>query len=901
MAADYVDIKQGEALVFTGERFIPGEAEGDIELEHLHRYSLVCELAKGKRILDVASGEGYGSAMLAAHAAEVTGVDISEDAIRHASDKYVVPNLRFVHGSCSALPLPDAAVDMVVSFETLEHHDQHEAMMREIKRVLQPGGLLVISSPDKLEYSDKPGYVNEFHIKELYRCEFQELLTRHFAHYRLYGQRVAYGSVVLSEDYDGPQQARSFALEDHQLQSYAGVPHAVYLIAVVSDGVLPTLGVGLFDLPLASAPIVKASLEHSARLQRAVDELRATLDSVAVERDAYKQAVSDLEDALRARSSAHDAALARMRELGGLQAAVDELRGTVETLLIERNAYRQAVENLQDALRSQSAEHTRDMDDLREKHARNIDGVRQQLQVAQQDNARGQILIGEHVSRIRELESREAQLMLKQREVEAVREALMLENENQRAVVDAFRDQLAQTYQSRSWRITAPLRKLSSLRFKFLRRRQLLAHSEHASKPWPLQTVDLTHVGSAAPLGVEHHKQALAKTDPVRYRILLVSYYCPTRAHAGGLRILDMYALLRRMCPEVQLDLFTHHRPQIDWSIDEVHSIFDNVYMCEQEDLSPDAFAALASDRSICYDVVDLQFHQSAYYLAAYRKIGHKILFTPMESQAKVLYLEMQEQIRRTGKVGLRKLAVLFKMAFEEISFCRKADAVVCVSKTDAAFIRAVGGGRHVRGIETGLSPFEFSNALSDNFVPPRSKDRSKSIVYVAYFGSETNVKALEWFLMCVHPDIVKAVPGYKLVVVGRGDLSAFHSYAGESVQLVGEVPELEPFIRDANHGIAPALGGSGFRGKVNQYAVLGIPSVTSRIAHKGLAYRDRQSILIADAPEDFARCCIQLLQDDKLNDAIAAAARRVCIAAYGWQTKWPDIATTYGVKEYVR
>ena len=354
---------------------------------------------------------------------------------------------------------------------------------------------------------------------------------------------MAYGSVVLSEDYDGPQQVQSYALEDHQPRAYSGVPHAVYLIAVASDGILPTLGVGLFDLPLARAPVVKASLEHATRLQSAidelhstiesvamerdayrravsdledalhsksvahntaqarlsefgslqaavdelrgtidallverdayrqavenlqdalrsqsaehardmdgsrevhardidgvlqqlqvaqqeVDELRATLDSVAVEGEAYKRAVSDLEDALRAISSAHDAALARVRELGGLQAAVDELRGTVEALLIERDAYRQAVENLQDALRSQSAEHARDMDGLREVHARDIDGVLQQLQVAQQDNARGQILICEHMSRIRELESREAQLILKQREVEAARDALMLE------------------------------------------------------------------------------------------------------------------------------------------------------------------------------------------------------------------------------------------------------------------------------------------------------------------------------------------------------------------------------------------------------------------------------------------------------------------------------------------
>ncbi|MFT3719038.1 methyltransferase domain-containing protein [Pseudorhodoferax sp.] len=934
-------------LEFTGERYIPG-VHGDIEIEHLHRYLQACKIAAGKHVLDIASGEGYGSAMLARDAAYVTGVDIAPDAVRHAQEKYGNERLEFRVGDCAAIPLSDACVDVVVSFETIEHHSQHEEMLREIKRVLRPDGVLIISSPDKLEYSDKPGYVNEFHVKELYRSEFQQLLARHFSHHRLYGQRVAYGSVVLSEGDDGPQQTESYAMDDFQPRAYAGVPYAVYLIAVASDGSVPTLGTGIFDLPLSSAPAVKDCQEHAARLQDAVDELRTALDAVVTERDACKRAIRDLEDAVRSRSEERDAAKSRISELSGLQAGVDELRTTVGALIVERDAYKRAIGNLEEALRlrsaerdaaesranelsglqagvdelrttveavmaerdayrqavetvheivqRRSAEHESTMVRLRDEYTQDIGCMRQQLEVAQRETVRCGILIGEHVSRIHELEARAADLARQSHELKETREVLASDNEQQRAVADALREQLAQTYQSRSWRITAPLRKATSI---LLRRRWPTASAEYGITPAVVRAADSASTSVVS--GSDCRVPTPTGSTAVPYRILLVSYYCPTRAHAGGLRILDIYALLKRMCPEVQLDLFTHHRPEIDWSMSEVYSIFNNVYLCAQEDLSPRAFAAFVQGGATAYDVVDLQFHQSAHHLSAYRTIGRRILFTPMESQAKALYLEMHEQIRRNGKVGLRKLAALFKLAFEEISFCRKADAVVCVSKTDAAFIRAVGGGRHVRGIETGLSPFEFSNALADNFVPPRSKDRSRSVIYVAYFGSDTNIKALEWFLQNVHPDIVKAVPGYKLVVVGRGDLSAFHSYAGSSVELVGEVPVLEPYIRNANHGIAPALGGSGFRGKINQYAVLGVPAVATRIALKGLAYRDGQSILAADSPSDFSRCCIRLLLDDELNDEIAAQARRICIQTYGWQSKWASIATTYRVKEYAK
>src|SRR5208282_3283705 len=176
---------------------------------------------------DIASGEGYGSALLAKSAASVVGVDISTEAVAHATTKYQADNLEFRLGSCAAIPLADQSVDIVVSFETIEHHVEHDAMMREIKRVLVPGGLLIISSPDKLEYSDKPGYANPYHVKELYRGEFTSLLDAYFKNHRIAGQRVIYGSAIFEEN--SVSQVRSYDISDESLIATPGIRNAVYL------------------------------------------------------------------------------------------------------------------------------------------------------------------------------------------------------------------------------------------------------------------------------------------------------------------------------------------------------------------------------------------------------------------------------------------------------------------------------------------------------------------------------------------------------------------------------------------------------------------------------------------------------------------------------------------------
>lgn len=185
------------ALEFTGERFTP-ECVREIAYEHWHRYAWVSRWVAGKKVLDAACGEGYGSALLARTAAEVTGVDLSEASLEHARQRYPAGNLRFEQADCLQLPLDDASVDILVSFETLEHLADHDALMREFRRVLRPEGFLVISSPDRKTYSDDTGYVNPFHVRELYRPEFETLLARHFPAWRLFGQKLAFQSLLWS-------------------------------------------------------------------------------------------------------------------------------------------------------------------------------------------------------------------------------------------------------------------------------------------------------------------------------------------------------------------------------------------------------------------------------------------------------------------------------------------------------------------------------------------------------------------------------------------------------------------------------------------------------------------------------------------------------------------------------
>jgi len=377
--------------------------------------------------------------------------------------------------------------------------------------------------------------------------------------------------------------------------------------------------------------------------------------------------------------------------------------------------------------------------------------------------------------------------------------------------------------------------------------------------------------------------------------VLLVSYYAPTRAHAGGLRILDIYRLIKRMSPETRIDLFTHHRPAIDWTLDDAYDIFDEVFLASTDSLSLPEFRKMCPDGRT-YDVVDLQFHQSGAFADDYREIAGKVIFTPMESLSRAAFIAVKN---RAGsyKFNDDRLRELW-YAFEELSYCRTVDQVVAVSRPDAAFIRRVGQLKNVVSLDTAVSDIEFN--VEDDPVTVAGRQTafmSKTLLYLAYFGSQTNVDALKWFLERVHPLIRKAVPDYRFRVVGRGDLSVIRQqFTDPSIEYVGEVTDIAPEIRSASVGVAPALYGAGFRGKINQYSVLNLPCVASGLAISGLGYESEKNILRADTDKEFAAACIRLLTDEALNKRIGANAFEYCQKKYSWLSRWEKICSIYGL-----
>jgi GT2 family glycosyltransferase/glycosyltransferase involved in cell wall biosynthesis len=227
--------------------------------------------------------------MLGRVATSVLGVDVDGPSVEHATLRYATDTVSFVVGSMTDqdLDVDDASIDLVVCFEALEHVVEHDALFKLVARVLAPGGIFVVSTPDVAVYSHQHGNENPFHVRELSEPEFVEWLSP-YAHLRIYRQNVVAGSVLAAADLVGPGEL--LTLEPSGADSWAvrrGAPHT-YLVAVASDAELP-------QLPSTST-LVDPGLEIVAARQRAQHDAESRMDQLAAGLAAAEGSAQDAED-----------------------------------------------------------------------------------------------------------------------------------------------------------------------------------------------------------------------------------------------------------------------------------------------------------------------------------------------------------------------------------------------------------------------------------------------------------------------------------------------------------------------------------------------------------------------------------------------------------------------------
>lgn len=277
-----VDAELSNRVGEADERFVPGVSRGQlIELEHLVRYWWVSALAEGRRVLDAGCGVGYGTALLAnAGARDAVGVDLSASAIAAA---VAGATGEFLEGDVRSLPFDDGTFDLVVCFEVIEHLEGRDDAIAELARVLAPGGILAISSPNRDVYpSGNPHHVHEYLPEEL-----REALDRSFDHVALYRQHDWIASAVLNDEHvaDGTMHALGDLKVGKALSERPG--SETYTVALASSQPLPALparallgGLGELREWVLMAPVLEACTAERDHARADVAELLAEVDAL---------------------------------------------------------------------------------------------------------------------------------------------------------------------------------------------------------------------------------------------------------------------------------------------------------------------------------------------------------------------------------------------------------------------------------------------------------------------------------------------------------------------------------------------------------------------------------------------------------------------------------------------
>jgi ubiquinone/menaquinone biosynthesis C-methylase UbiE/glycosyltransferase involved in cell wall biosynthesis len=841
-------------LEFTDKR-MASIAEEQIDFEHYHRYCLTRDLCEGRDVLDVASGEGYGAALLAGVARSVSGLEIDASSVAHAETNYRSPNLRFLQGDALALPLPDASVDVVVSFKTLEHLANHQRFISEVRRVLRPSGLFVVGTPDRAVYSAAGAEPNPYPILELTNPEFRSLLQAHFAHVSVLAQRPVVGSLLAAQE---TQKWRSYERRGSDIiEATNGLARCRYLLAVATDDVLPEI---------ASSVYLDCRDGHEENLQLQnllADSYKKDWD---LGEEAGKKTLEFGEENARLREQVAQLKMVQeiLREsLLDADNKIEDLRGAAvqRRLDADNKIGGAAVQRRLVVSQQKAAEYKRTAIPQHQNEAAERDVLLQEILNSTSWRIAGVIrMVGRRVPKL----------------ARAGRKILHLPLQNDAAERVAL---LQEILNSTSWRIAAPIRMVGRLFPKLARAGRKILRSiwrvaYKTEEPTAAQGSQFVSVASVKLESVAQESQfvsvASVKLESVaRFsllqstagkRLILVAADAPPMfdQQSGALRL---YTMMRILFEAGWRLAFASEMTRASFNAIAGSAVNRKRYESRLREIGVEK---IAYGREEINALLEAEGSGIRWALLSFPGVAHNLIpwIKVHAPWASIIYDMVDfHYIRMTREADLKSDEVIRSSALQmrkiEIANARTSDVTIAVSEDERQAVLK-------------LDPSVVVKVVPNIFEIPADSDPKlasrKNLLFVGGFAHIPNIDAVQWFVEQVWPLIHQKRPNLKFIIAGSAAPQGVLNLAKRpGVEVVGYVEDLTPLFRRARVFVAPLRYGAGVKGKVGQSMAQGLPIVATRIAAEGMNAVGGKDLLIADEPAAFAAVVIRLLDDDPL------------------------------------
>ncbi|MEM7482303.1 MAG: glycosyltransferase [Acidobacteriota bacterium] len=875
-------------LEFTGERVVPGKLDGELLLEHVSRYGFAARLVRDLEVLDFGCGTGFGSSMLRQGGARrVVGSDVSAASILFARSRYECPGVSFCVTDCEMAGLAPDSFDAVVSFELIERLASYRRFLRETKRLLRPGGLFVVSTPNTRLNRREPGVEpNPFHTHGFTPDELRQVLGEDFAQVELFSQSPTEGAyrrcaapTISSQRWS----ARSVGPPtSFRLAGNGAADESPYLLALCSDeqgDVASIVGEDSFHVSETDAVRrcdgriveLQAELEERTRWAQQVEEESARRGHQMVQLQAELDERTDWVHELASESEA------RARRILELQGELEERLCWATRVDKERRERGQRIRQLQGALEILGQSIQR-LSEVEERFERRLVGVDERL-----DHLSSQEIVKSECDRQRDdaVSWNRDSLIFQQQEIERLAGRQAEREHRQRSgrrsleqiqrAVDGLERQVAVVSQqterhfddhvywaeqsraiefaanrsrelidllwgSRSWKVYAGItRWLTSLRPNWFsaNRRQV-------------------EVPAAKPLRVEQ----VALEPRSQRRVLIIDHRLPTPDQdAGSLRMMELITVFQHLGFEVTFlpeNLFAaqpycrrlEHRDVAVVATPHVSSVrsyllengrrFDLVLVSRFHIAKGciDMICELCPEARLVFDTVDLQF----------------------------LRLERRAAIEANEAL----VADAERVRAEEFAIAARADATLVVSEVEGEMLA-----RELPGHDVHL--VSLIHGVREQ-VP--GFDRRQGFYFVGGFEHPPNVDAALWLIREVLPKIRLALPSAVCYLVGSKAPDSIHRLASDQVVVRGHVRDLEPYLSGCRLSVAPLRWGAGVKGKVTQSLAEGVPCVMTSVAAEGVGLKHRVDGMIADDPVDFANAVVEVYRDRRLWEGLSQAGQ---------------------------